>query len=526
MNLKEAQLIRTLYKIERKVAYPITLYTCNEEELKVKTGSILTTESEVEYEINLMDLLLAAYCCDVPILLVGGTGEGKTYSVKTFSYILFGNEGYVGMRCSSGTLQFNPLQPFITSRIENGIPIIEPDVEKCRRVQAIFIDELNRAETNQLLQLIDGNVEIGGTTVEIGVKINEKEIKKPLIVGAMNPPTPGYTETVQLDQAVRNRFLQIEIPSIAQTAGPALSFYSQKLMELHLELLESLDYRGENWLKDVADLAKKINEKITFQYGALKMVDIVVQAVSGDYFKQFEREKEIVKQISSEIGRDVYFPSQLERGTEMKELEKIVNSFEEVPCSNRDVVYFTHLTKIIELIKYFKSLCRSSEERNKIRVTPETVAIAAIIYWNGKGGEDVTQLVKTAYVAYNKLCERFSSIAGMNREDLKREGILRPLIIEEGIKRGNLENVLNVWDAWKGVKEEPGSFSHLVLARTTATLALFTGFCKRMEREVQRILNKLRGRPLEAYKELGKIYYANEHLLPSIYSRLRIIFPC
>ena len=179
-------------------------------------------------DINMLDILLASVLKEkMPILFEGKTGVGKTYTVEQFMRAILPERNYKGLRLNAN--MSNVLQPYTEGRIENGLVKIALKQEELDSIAALFIDEVNRGDTNQVLQLQDGVIRLSsGEGGELGIPVpryqdgvwvKDRENKRPLfVVSAQNPPTTKdakYSGTKRTDAAQSNRNLQIDVPNSA-----------------------------------------------------------------------------------------------------------------------------------------------------------------------------------------------------------------------------------------------------------------------------------------------------------------------
>ena len=130
------------------------------------------------------------------------------------------------MRLSGEVLGSSALEPFTTTTLENGIPKTKIGHDKCQKYGALFIDEINRGDSQEVFQVVDGKIHVNGDTGYLRIPIKKlkqdfktwdkikslfgKEIytgrnKGLAIIAAMNPADAEHNAALDLDIAGENR---------------------------------------------------------------------------------------------------------------------------------------------------------------------------------------------------------------------------------------------------------------------------------------------------------------------------------
>src|SRR3989338_6147023 len=172
-------------------------------------------------EITVLDIDLAALFLDLPILWEGVTGVGKTYTSDALYDVVFGRDGHYTVRLSGGVLGSSALEPFTTTSLENGIPKVRLDPAKCQQYGALFIDEINRGDSQEVFQVVDCVVHLNGETGYLRIPIpGTDRYKRLAISAAMNPADAQHSAALELDIAGENRFLKLKFPNgVAEAAS-------------------------------------------------------------------------------------------------------------------------------------------------------------------------------------------------------------------------------------------------------------------------------------------------------------------
>lgn len=173
-------------------------------------------------EVTVLDIDAASmFFDDFHILYEGVTGVGKTYTSDALYNAVFGPDGHYTLRLSGGVLGSSALEPFTTTTLENGVPKTRIDHEKCQKYGALFIDEINRGDSQEVFQVVDGKIHVNGDTGYLRIPIPGKDgqYKGLSIIAAMNPADAEHNAALDLDIAGENRFLKFRFPNGVAEAG-------------------------------------------------------------------------------------------------------------------------------------------------------------------------------------------------------------------------------------------------------------------------------------------------------------------
>ena len=251
-------------------------------------------------EVNVLDINLASlFFDDFHVLYEGGTGTGKTYTSDALFDTVFGADGHYTLRLSGGVLGSSALEPFVTTTLEHGVPKTRIDHAKCNKYGALFIDEINRGDSQEVFQVVDGKVHINGDTGFLRIPIVGTDRYKSLaIIAAMNPADAQHSSALELDIAGENRFLKFRFPNGVAEAGSS-----------QLEKKTSQDLHGQFWTEfgkrtgrkggwrenyPIVTDPEKMNNALDGQ--TKEFIDISLGYVGTDPKETYDRNVDIMKQ--------------------------------------------------------------------------------------------------------------------------------------------------------------------------------------------------------------------------------------
>ncbi len=222
-------------------------------------------------EVTILDLDVASlFFDDFHLLYEGVTGVGKTYTSDAIFDTVFGKQGHYTLRLSGGILGSSALEPFTVTTLENGVPKTRLDPLKCQQYGALFIDEINRGDTNEVFQVVDGLLHVNGETQRLGLPIpNTKRHKGLAIIAAMNPADAQQSGATALDIAGENRFLKFSFPNGVDEAASS-----------QLENKMSCDLHDKFWTSFTKKTGKKGDWKEL--YPVVTDSDQFAQSLNGE----------------------------------------------------------------------------------------------------------------------------------------------------------------------------------------------------------------------------------------------------
>lgn len=160
---------------------------------------------------NLLIDAMTALAMGKNVLLKGPTGTGKTKLAETLSSLL--NQPMFSIN-SSVDLDAESLMGFKTLAYDNGKQVIDfipgPVTNAMKHGTLLYIDEINMAKP-ETLPLINGVLDYRRTVTNpfTNEMITAKEGFN--VIAAINE---GYIGTVPLNEALKNRFIVIDVPYI------------------------------------------------------------------------------------------------------------------------------------------------------------------------------------------------------------------------------------------------------------------------------------------------------------------------
>jgi hypothetical protein len=359
--------------------------------------------SEHSLDIDMFQIIAASLLRDkMPLLFEGKTGVGKTHTSEFLFKTILPPENYSMLRLNAN--MSHVLQPYMEGYVESGVVKIRLRTQKLREVAAIFIDEVNRGDTNQILGLQDGTITLSsGERGELGIPIPnyargewvESEEKRPVFVlSAQNPPATKdakYSHTRRSDAAQANRNLEIDIPnsvtsigasillldSLSDLHGPFRREYAQlmaKYVGVASEKIENMD----DWLSVYAFTTDPKKTDCISMRSSVEFIDAMLCMTSPNISNVFAEDKQVVADWHTylqDYGVDFSYASSFVEDTEeIKKITAIVNSFKEeiIP---RDVVKVKKISDAISTIWRIRKSLDAADPVSKYLDMPRYITV-------------------------------------------------------------------------------------------------------------------------------------------------------
>lgn len=405
-------------------------------------------------DVNMLDLLLSSLLKQkMPLLLEGKTGVGKTFTVEQFFKTILPGQNYRGLRLNAN--MSNVLQPYTEGKVVNGLVQISLRYDELDRIAALFVDEVNRGDTNQVLMLQDGVVRLSsGEGGEVGIPIPQydgtkwtvdRENKRPLfVVSAQNPPATKdakYSATKRMDAAQVNRNLQIDVPNSASDIGASvlllengngqhgqfMAAYTTKLAEMLRVEPEQLRSLSDDWISLYAfatDPRKTVCPSIQ---SGIEFMDALLSLVAPDVKESFAHEQQVSKDWNEALrgyGVDFKYDSTLDdTAISMEKLRTIVKSFEE-EIITRDTVKVKKLSDALSLLRRIKGSLTQPDPVQAYLATANYVTVQdvacgfAIMLYDKQDKHDVDPvvLIDSALQEYIGITEKFADKIGYKKQ--------------------------------------------------------------------------------------------------------------
>ncbi len=251
-------------------------------------------------EVTVLDIDTASlFFDDLHVLYEGVTGVGKTYTSDALFAAVFGPEGHYTLRLSGGVLGSSALEPFTTTTLENGVPKTRIDHEKCQKYGALFVDEINRGDSQEVFQVVDGKIHVNGDTGYLRIPISGTDRYKGLaIIAAMNPADAEHSAANELDIAGENRFLKFNFPNGVAEAGS--SQLEKRLSgDIHEQFWKRFSESSgmEGTWKEIYPLVTDPESiPVDLDGETREFMDVAIGYVGYDPQETFERNKDLLQQ--------------------------------------------------------------------------------------------------------------------------------------------------------------------------------------------------------------------------------------
>ena len=255
-------------------------------------------------EITSLDVDIASLFSDeFNILREGVTGIGKTYTTNALFHAVFGSDGHYTIRLGGGLLGASALEPFTVTKLESGVPKTHIDQAKCGKYGALFIDEINRGDTQEVFQVVDGEIHVNGDTGYLRLPIpGTDRYKKLAIIAAMNPADAQHSSALELDLAGENRFLKFSFPNGVEEAGSS-QLDRRAYQNLHDQFWDAFRKRTGmkgTWRELYPLVTDPETVKSTLHHDAREFIDVALGYVGKDPIEINKRNNELLKEVGYE----------------------------------------------------------------------------------------------------------------------------------------------------------------------------------------------------------------------------------
>jgi hypothetical protein len=526
----------SVYNIIRRDCTPSPLYRVSFD----KTNHNITMEETMGHsrvpqkstlDINDLDILLMSDLREIPCLIEGETGIGKTFVSQRYLSTVFKEGEYFSHRLSANAFLNNLFQHFQEGKMVNGMPVIEARTDRIEKTAGGIIDEINRGDPNETLQLFDNEMHLGGLIYKLGIPVpeikNGKYVeksgkkKKMFLVSAQNPSSSDdakFTGTMQLDAAVDNRLLKVYMSNASPSAGSTLWLWDgkgkrhelflkdfSKRTAKYLGLEEKvLSEPGDNWLSTYSWITESGKTDKPILYSALELADLMTAVFSGNLINYYNYEKTVLKDWDSQLRTGVEIREDLQETEKVKKIHEITGSFK-VPIIFRDIVQIKKVADILATLKNIKDSLRTNDPVKsyldaKRCVTVREVAEATALVARNKQRMNSISPVYGINEVLNQYCK-------LTEEYMKEAKRIHPLFDlydgSAGIKnvaifraiRENIQAHENVDGLVKRISEESknliGKISisedvrNIMIARSASDLMTFCGFLNQYKKELQ-----------------------------------------
>jgi hypothetical protein len=251
-------------------------------------------------EVTVFDVNLASlFFDDFHVLSEGVTGTGKSYTADALGTMICGSDGYLNLTLSSGAMGTSAVEPFTKTVLEDGIPRIRVDPEKCEQYGIIFLDEINAGDFKDTSRVVEGVAQVNGQREYIRLPIpGTDRFKKIAIIAAMNPSDALHSHARELSIAGENRFLKFKFPN-GVAEDPSSQPDRDISDELHDQFWKTFKEKtgdSRSW-REIYPLVTDQTQFPTELDGATReFIDVALGYVGKDPLVTFERNKDLIQQ--------------------------------------------------------------------------------------------------------------------------------------------------------------------------------------------------------------------------------------
>jgi len=524
-----------------------------------------------EHNISTLDMIFACNAQDIPLLLEGDTGVGKTITTETYLKSILGGDHSIVMSLSHHSFTDSPKAPFEFSKMEEGVPKVYINEEKLRTIALMYIDEFNLGNPNDLLQLSQGRVLVStgrGTAGipipqlgENGVSFDEEDhLKRLWVSGSQNPPQArdAAFSGMELTASLKNRFLVVQYPKIVKSVGTTM-WLTEKKNYLHPRFLDSFRKRYSTFIGQAVEkedvkgdwpslyayiMNRKRTEKDIIS-SSLEFGDLLMVILSGDLAESYQVEKEVAEgwksALPSGLGSNFNLSDTIQDSQEVQRFNEIMNSFDK-PLTERDDDHIKSLADLLAMIKSLKAAYKSKDPlqtylRQKWYITIEDVAAGVTLLTRNKqirDAPDPLHVVNSILKEYTGLMDELAakmSLKGYTKFNTSNPsiGLKRAIYTASLNEASTAEQIVQRMNHYMGQLKNLGNGTDMrkvIIARTLGDLTTAAGFIMTHQDDVDDFLKRSvsnksgeeTGRKLKT--QIARIYYqeSGNPALPIIYT--------
>ena len=533
--------VQSAYGTVRAIAAPSPLYRLGYDEKSNHVG-LEETEGSSHVpragtaDISDLDILLISNLRDIPVLLEGETGVGKTFISQAYLRTILPQDSAISLRLSGSTFLNNIFQPFLEGRIEQGMPVTRIKQSAVDRIGALFVDEINRGDPQSILQLLDGELYNAGVFTKLGLPIprlgsdgayaTSERRKKLLVVSAQNPAgttDAKFTGTIELDAAVDNRLLKIHFGNAARSVGSTLwlseevhkpfeAFLAEfaVLASKHLGVdAKALDGLGGDWLSLYAWVADASRTDKPVLYSALELTDALTTVLGGDLPEKHEYELGIIRDWSAALSVKMPMAPTIGVTDRVKKVHDVAATFK-VPVIFRDIVQIKKLADVLSTLGNLRDALTEPDPVAAYRsldrfVSVREIAGATALLARSKQlpkAPSPTPLVNEVLLHYTSLTEKYLKDVGYMPETFDRADAnlgIKKLAVAKAA-RETLRKSEGAAFLVNGIAQEAARLTkhqsataeigNILVAKTAADLLTLAGFISRNEAAVTALIKK------------------------------------
>ncbi|OLS21322.1 MAG: hypothetical protein HeimC3_36390 [Candidatus Heimdallarchaeota archaeon LC_3] len=373
LPVKTIIFVETMYDLLRPLYSPTPIYEVNQAEEYVEVTflngkSNLATNSRLE--ITAFDILVASlFLEDINILFEGITGVGKSYVTDLFFQTLFSEKSfYIDRANVNPFVESSVLTPFLTTILEKNIPKQYINEAQAKSIGAVFVEEVNRREINDLLSLLDKKLVLHGKRTDLGIMMQKADskvmlLKKIIIIGSQNPvesTAPGSAQ--ENDIAEDNRFLKIPFPNaVAESGSGQLQFshttslhedfwqeYKARI-EKKIDKEEVKEPISQSWHELYVEATDLKSFSFDLSFTHREFIDLMLSYIKSNPKTEVDRHQSIINQVNPSLDLKFHL-----REDEM--LQKIVDVQISLkyPIVRRDLNKIVNFSKLVALIRSIK----------------------------------------------------------------------------------------------------------------------------------------------------------------------------